>query len=35
MEILREHFELDPQEITLKGNHSYLLTGYRSNEVRK
>jgi len=33
MEILREHFELDPQEITLKGNHSYLLTGYRSNEV--
>lgn len=32
MEILRESFKLSPQEITLKGNNSYLLTGYRSNE---
>ncbi len=32
MEILRESFKLNPQEITLKGNNSYLLTGYRSNE---
>ncbi len=31
MEILRESFKLSPQEITLKGNNSYLLTGYRSN----
>jgi len=32
MEILRESFKLSPQEITLKGNNSYLLTGYRSNK---
>jgi len=32
MEILRESFKLIPQEITLKGNSSYLLTGYRSNK---
>jgi len=32
MEILRESFKLTPQEITLKGNNSYLLTGYRSNK---
>ena len=32
IEILREYFKLNPQEITLKGNNSYLLTGYRSNE---
>jgi len=32
MEILRESFKLSPQEITLKGNDSYLLTGYRSNK---
>lgn len=32
MEILREYFELDPKEITLKGNDSYLLSGYRSNK---
>jgi glycerol-3-phosphate dehydrogenase len=35
MEILRESFKLSPQEITLKGNNSYLLTGYRSNEENK
>lgn len=35
MEILRESFQLSPQEITLKGKNSYLLTGYRSNEVSK
>jgi len=35
IEILRENFNLTPQEITLKGNDSYLLTGYRSNEVGK
>jgi len=35
IEILREHFKLDPEEITLKGNHSYLLTGYRSNKENK
>jgi glycerol-3-phosphate dehydrogenase len=33
MEILREFFKLSPQEVTLKGKNSYLLTGYRSNEV--
>lgn len=32
MEILRENFNLTPREITLKGNNSYLLTGYRSNK---
>ena len=32
VEILRESFKLSPQEITLKGNNSYLLTGYRSNK---
>ena len=35
IEILRESFGLSPQEITLKGNNSYLLSGYRSNEVSK
>jgi glycerol-3-phosphate dehydrogenase len=35
MEILRESFKLSPQEITLKGNNSYLLTGYRSNKEDK
>jgi len=35
MEILRESFKLSPQEITLKGNNSYLLTGYRSNKENK
>jgi glycerol-3-phosphate dehydrogenase len=33
--ILREYFELSPQEIILKGNNSYLLTGYRSNKVSR
>jgi len=32
MEILRESFKLGPKELTLKGNNSYLLTGYRSNK---
>jgi glycerol-3-phosphate dehydrogenase len=32
IEILRENFNLTPREITLKGNDSYLLTGYRSNK---
>ncbi len=32
IEILRENFNLSPREITLKGNNSYLLTGYRSNK---
>ena len=32
IEILRKSFKLSPQEITLKGNNSYLLTGYRSNK---
>ena len=32
MEILRESFKLSPQEITLKGNNSYLLNGYRSSK---
>ena len=32
IEISRESFKLSPQEITLKGNNSYLLTGYRSNK---
>jgi len=35
MGILRESFKLSPKEITLKGNNSYLLTGYRSNEENK
>jgi len=35
IEILREHFDLNPEEITLKGDNSYLLTGYRSSEVNK
>ena len=35
IEILRENFNLVPREITLKGKNSYLLTGYRSNEVSK
>lgn len=35
IEILRENFNLVPREITLKGNNSYLLTGYRNNEVSK
>jgi len=33
IELLREKYDLSPQEITLKGNHSSLLTGYRSDEV--
>ncbi|MEA1939245.1 MAG: NAD(P)/FAD-dependent oxidoreductase [Candidatus Caldatribacteriota bacterium] len=33
MELLKEGYGLTPQEITLKGEHSYLLTGYRSDEV--
>lgn len=32
IEILRESFELSPQEVSLKGNNSYLLVGYRSNK---
>jgi len=32
IEILREYFNLNPQEILLKGDNSYLLTGYRSNK---
>jgi len=32
IEILRENFNLAPREITLKGNNSYLLVGYRSNK---
>jgi glycerol-3-phosphate dehydrogenase len=32
IEILRENFNLTPREITLKGNNSYLLTGYRSDK---
>jgi glycerol-3-phosphate dehydrogenase len=32
MEILRESFKLSLKELTLKGNNSYLLTGYRSNK---
>lgn len=35
IEILREHFDLNPEEITLKRDNSYLLTGYRSDEVSK
>ena len=35
IEILRESFKLSPQEITLKGNNSYLLAGYRSNKENK
>jgi len=35
IEILREYFNLNPQEILLKGDNSYLLTGYRSDEVSK
>jgi len=35
IEILRENFNLTPREITLKGNNSYLLTGYRNNEANK
>jgi len=35
IEILRESLEINPQEINLKGNDSYLLTGYRSNEAKK
>ncbi len=35
MEILRESFKLSPKELTLNGGKSYLLTGYRSNEVSK
>jgi len=35
IEILREYFDLNPQEILLKGDNSYLLTGYRSDEVSK
>ena len=35
IEILREDFNLAPREVTLKGKNSYLLTGYRSNEVSK
>ena len=34
IELLKEKFHLDPRDITLKGNHSSLLTGYRSNEVK-
>ena len=32
IEILRENFNLTPREITLKGNNSYLLNGYRSSK---
>jgi glycerol-3-phosphate dehydrogenase len=32
IEILRENFNLTLRGITLKGNNSYLLTGYRSNK---
>jgi len=35
IEILKENFNLVPREITLKGEKSYLLMGYRSNEVSK
>lgn len=35
IEILREHFDLNPEEINLKGDNSYLLTGYRNDEVDK
>ncbi|MEA2087267.1 MAG: NAD(P)/FAD-dependent oxidoreductase [Candidatus Caldatribacteriota bacterium] len=35
VEILREYFDLNPQEIILKGDNSYLLTGYRSDEISK
>ena len=35
MEILRESFKLSPKEINLKGNNSYLLTGYRSKKENK
>jgi len=35
IEILREDFNLAPREVTLKGKNSYLLAGYRSNEVSK
>jgi glycerol-3-phosphate dehydrogenase len=35
IEILREYFDLNPQEIILKGDNSYLLTGYRSDEISK
>jgi len=35
IEILRKDFNLAPREVTLKGKNSYLLTGYRSNEVNK
>jgi len=34
IEILREKYDINPQDITLKGNHSPLLTGYRSDEVK-
>ncbi len=34
IELLREKYQLKPEEITLKGKHSFLLTGYRSNEVK-
>ncbi|HCL90201.1 MAG TPA: FAD/NAD(P)-binding oxidoreductase [Candidatus Atribacteria bacterium] len=32
IEILREYFDLNPQEILLKGDNSYLLTRYRRNK---
>jgi len=34
MELLKERYGLTPQEITLKGDCSYLLTGYRNDEAR-
>ncbi|MEA2022641.1 MAG: NAD(P)/FAD-dependent oxidoreductase [Candidatus Caldatribacteriota bacterium] len=34
IELLREKYDISPQDITLKGNHSSLLTGYRSDEVK-
>jgi len=34
IELLREKYNINPQEVTLKGNHSPLLTGYRSDEVK-
>jgi glycerol-3-phosphate dehydrogenase len=34
IELLREKYNISPQDITLKGNHSFLLTGYRNDEVK-
>ena len=35
IELLREKYEMLPQEITLKGRQSYLLTGYRSEGIKQ